>query len=45
MTGSEYSNLIASYLVYNYGDRGLVATAKYRLERASSERTAASTCS
>ena len=25
MTGSEYSNLIASYLVHNYGDRGLVA--------------------
>ena len=25
MTGSEYSNLIASYLVHNYGDRGLSA--------------------
>jgi len=25
VTGSEYSNLIASYLVHNYGDRGLVA--------------------
>jgi hypothetical protein len=25
VTGSEYSNLIASYLAYHYGDRGLVA--------------------
>jgi len=25
VTGSEYSNLIASYLVHNYGGRGLVA--------------------
>ena len=25
MTGSEYANLIASYLVHNYGDRGISA--------------------
>lgn len=25
MTGSEYSNLIATYLTHSYGDRGLVA--------------------